>query len=97
MCEEDKTFKLNQKPSSPGQYAITTLAKLNQKPREIQLQRPIKRLKRHKQVMKHGTSNSYDSPKESLIPSHIFSRSVRPSYEEGVQEVEELKSTTDLR
>ena len=43
------------------------------------------------------TSDSNDSPKESLIPSHLLSRSVRSRYDEEGSEVEELKSTTDLR
>ena len=51
--------------------------------------------------MRHEISNTPSTlmipPKESLIPSHLFLRNVRPKYHERVQEVEELRSTTDLR
>ena len=42
------------------------------------------------------TSDTHDYPKESLISNHLFSRSVRPRYDERTQEIEELRSTTDL-
>ena len=83
-----------------GQDATTILTKLSQRPQEIHLQRPVGRPKRRKEVMKHGISNTPPTPmtpSKSLIPSHLFSSSVRPRYDEGVQEVEELRSTTDLR
>ena len=62
--------------------------------------KPVEKLKRRKLVMTwdlQHTFDSHDSPEESLIPRHLFSSSVWPRYNERVQKVKELKSTTNLR
>ena len=43
------------------------------------------------------TSDSYESLEGSLIPSQFILRSVLTRYDEGEKEIEELRSTTNLR
>ena len=83
-----------------GQDAITPLIELARKQQEIHPRRLVERSKGRKRLktwdLQH-TLNSHDFPKKYLIPSNLLSRSVWPRHDKRVQEIEELRSTTDLR